>query len=642
MKWKVSVGFSLILSCTLNAELNCGSQIDSYKGVPALYNGSNALESCGNNGNKGRDGFQWQCVEYIRRFYRLAKGIDSTQWNGKGDAKDYVPSAKLFGLSAFLNDGTATEPPQPDDIIGFDKVVGNKFGHVAIVKEVLDDGGSRFSVKLIEQNWGVNVMLPVERRTDGQGGFIYTMPKREKYRIQGWLRPHHAVADFSTSGNPHGPWSYGYRNGLAGVFNLYTIVQPNFLLGLDRWAAPSVDLNLGVARNRTTIPIAGSTFDYPPDMLHMHPAPPNRYDVVRWTAPISGLFSTQGKFAGLDRALGVADTDVHIRVNNQTSLWSTVLQGLGTEAPFTIFRALNAGDTVDFAVGVGPSGAHQNDSTGLKATITQVASSSVRLWVGNPDFNNIARFDANTRSFVDALSGSSLMTPQQMIIGPDGNVYVADSRTNTVIRFSGGTGAVMGPFMPIGSVNRPIGVAFDRNNNLLVTSLDNLILKFHGSTGAAMGVFASGGGLNTPSSITFGPDGNLYVSNDLGHSILRFSGATGAFMGAFVPSGSGGLVRPQGLIFGPDSNLYVASGSNQVLKYSGSTGVFLGVFAGTNIQNPLGIVFGPDGKLYVSNLGVNNINAKTITRYDPNTGAFVDYFMNGDSHIANNHYILFR
>src|SRR5262249_50308657 len=46
-----------------------------------------------------------------------------------------------------------------------------------------------------------------------------------------------------------------------------------------------------------------------------------------------------------------------------------ILHGNGTSAPFSITRVLTAGDTVDFAVGIGTSGFHQNDSTGLKVTI---------------------------------------------------------------------------------------------------------------------------------------------------------------------------------------------------------------------------------------------------------------------------------
>jgi hypothetical protein len=52
-----------------------------------------------------------------------------------------------------------------------------------------------------------------------------------------------------------------------------------------------------------------------------------------------------------------------------------ILRGVGSRA--SIDRdsiRLNAGDTLDFMVGVGPSRSHGSDSTGLKATITWTGS----------------------------------------------------------------------------------------------------------------------------------------------------------------------------------------------------------------------------------------------------------------------------
>jgi hypothetical protein len=180
------------------------------------------------------------------------------------------------------------------------------------------------------------------------------------------------VNDFSIASNPNGVWSYGYTAGLGGTFQLHTSAQLDTPPGIDRWYTPSIDPTvLGVDHNKTGATIGSTTFTYPPDMLRMHPTIPNIYDVVRWTAPQSGQYSIQGAFAGLDNITGVADTDVHVLLNSTAELNPVVvLHGNGTSAPIAITPSLNAGDTVDFTVGIGPSGAHQNDSTGLKVTIS--------------------------------------------------------------------------------------------------------------------------------------------------------------------------------------------------------------------------------------------------------------------------------
>jgi hypothetical protein len=190
-----------------------------------------------------------------------------------------------------------------------------------------------------------------------------------------------AVADFSISANPFGSWSYGWSNGPEGQFVLHTSRQIEIFPGVDRWASPQIEPNMGVMHNRTGEVISGNppTYTIPPDMLHMHPGAGGIYDIVRWTCPRSGQFKIQGQFSGLDAQTFNADSDVDVVINSRTSLFSSkaptmarVLHGTGTQVPiaFTDIR-LSAGDTVDFTVGVGPSGSHFNDSTGLQARISQ-------------------------------------------------------------------------------------------------------------------------------------------------------------------------------------------------------------------------------------------------------------------------------
>lgn len=187
------------------------------------------------------------------------------------------------------------------------------------------------------------------------------------------------VADFSIASNPAGLWRYGYIRTLGGEFNLHTTNRTDIVQGVDGWGSPQVQENLWVIHNRTEATITGSppTYTLPPDMVLMHPGQGGIYDVVRWTCPRGGRYGIQGAFRGLDFQTQFADTDVHILVNSTTSLFPSapVLRGAGTEAliAFDDVR-LNAGDTVDFMVGVGPSGSHGSDSTGLKAMIAQAGS----------------------------------------------------------------------------------------------------------------------------------------------------------------------------------------------------------------------------------------------------------------------------
>lgn len=105
-------------------------------------------------------------------------------------------------------------------------------------------------------------------------------------------------------------------------------------------------------------------------------------------------------------------------------------------------------------------------------------------------------------------SGASVAGPIDILFGPDGNLYVANSQANTVQRYNGTSGSFIDNFVPAGS-----------------------------------------GGLSGPTGLAFGPDGNLYVGSFSTNSVKRYNGATGAYIGDFVSAGSGGLNGSNYILF---------------------------------------------------------------------------------------------
>lgn len=251
------------------------------------------------------------------------------------------------------------------------------------------------------------------------------------------------------------------------------------------------------------------------------------------------------------------------------------------------------------------------------------------LLVSSAGSSKVVRVDVDTGVASDftAAGDGGLQSPDGLVFGSDGNLYVCDEQGSSVLRFDGTRGALLGTFVAAGSGG--LGVAefptFGPDGDLYVSSLrGNAVLRYDGATGAFRDVFvgASSGGLTTPSGIVFGPDGNLYVSSTDTHQVLRYAGASGAFLGAFVAAGSGGLHRPVGLAFGPDGDLYVSSlDTHEVLRYDGVTGAFRDVFVSARsggLAGPYGLTFGGDGNLYVASIS----NAR-VMRYRGSDGSFL-------------------
>ena len=178
------------------------------------------------------------------------------------------------------------------------------------------------------------------------------------------------VADFSTSLNPFGVFSYGWTPTLGGPFSLLDELMTAGNPAAPGWANsrgylgfPYVFANTAGASfwTRNTVLVAA-------EWLTLHPADP-RYGsanaVVRYTAPSSGVYLIHGAFRGHDCC--ATTTDVHV-LHNSVAVFDAIVSGYLDSHAFSLSLPLEVGDTVDFAVG--SNGSYFYDSTGLRGSIT--------------------------------------------------------------------------------------------------------------------------------------------------------------------------------------------------------------------------------------------------------------------------------
>jgi sugar lactone lactonase YvrE len=280
------------------------------------------------------------------------------------------------------------------------------------------------------------------------------------------------------------------------------------------------------------------------------------------------------------------------------------------------------------------------------------------LFVAGYLSHSVARFDWTSQSYQPFVAPDSggLTKADGIVVGPDGNVYVADNAQNIVYRYDGSTGAALPAPGQTGAVfvnagangaNNAGFVAFGPDGNLYVAScFTNQVLEYQGpggsSPGAFLKVFATVTNtvstINGISFLAFGPDGNLYVdattTTGTGQ-INRYDGSTGAPIGSgiFVAPGSGGLEDPREFFFDPTgTSLYVTSKApvsqtlpptGQVLRYQGPNGPNPGAFVETylsagqaNVQIAIGLACDAAGNLYVSDRDTTN-----VTRFAPSSQA---------------------
>ncbi len=184
------------------------------------------------------------------------------------------------------------------------------------------------------------------------------------------------------------------------------------------------------------------------------------------------------------------------------------------------------------------------------------------LYVSSSMSNEILRFDSSTGSFIDVFaSGGSLDRPFSLIFsGTD--MYVSSQQQ--VLRYDGTTGQFLNIAASGNGLSTPIGLAVGPNGNLFIANsgADN-VLEFDPITGQFVSIFATSSELDLPTDVVFGTDGNLYVSSGINSKIVRFDAVTGDFVDVFgvLPD----QAVPVGIAFGLDGQLLSGDFSNNRL-----------------------------------------------------------------------------
>lgn len=179
--------------------------------------------------------------------------------------------------------------------------------------------------------------------------------------------------------------------------------------------------------------------------------------------------------------------------------------------------------------------------------------------------------------------------------GAPGDLYVAENGMvvgNSIVKFTpeGVRNTVAGGFIT------PVGLAFDRSNNLYVSDGgSNTIFKF--TPAAEQTVFSSG--LSGPIGLAFDGAGNLFAAELDSGSIVRFSpdGTKSTF--------ASGLDSPNGLAFDSSGNLYVSETVVGAISKFGPDGTRTTFASGLN--SPSGIALDQAGNLYEADSGSGTI-----------------------------------
>lgn len=184
--------------------------------------------------------------------------------------------------------------------------------------------------------------------------------------------------DYSTTNNPNGVYSYGWKPGITGNFKLYdsTIVGgeggcAGVILSWYNSATTAIDKIPVIGKNITQ---DKTCYGIKPGEISLHPGRSGEFSTLRWTSPINGTINIKGYFAVGD----VGIMSYFIRKNNSIDLYTK--HYTYADGSFNINTEVSVGSTIDFLVGEGMI----SGSTPLHATITTMSGPTLHATALSP------------------------------------------------------------------------------------------------------------------------------------------------------------------------------------------------------------------------------------------------------------------
>ena len=203
---------------------------------------------------------------------------------------------------------------------------------------------------------------------------------------------------------------------------------------------------------------------------------------------------------------------------------------------------------------------------------------------------------------VTALPLPGLVGPSGVAVDAAGNVYVADSRANTIKMWTpaGNTTTTL----VASGLNQPFGLAVDRRGNVFIAdSGDNAVKVWSPASQSLTTLVASG--LNDPVAVAVDGAGNVYIADSNNNAVKEWIAANNSVTTLV----SSGLTYPQGVAVDAAGNVYIAdSGDSQVKEWRAADQTVT-TLVSSALNNSFGVAVDGSGNVYIADT-FNNLIKK--------------------------------
>ena len=249
-------------------------------------------------------------------------------------------------------------------------------------------------------------------------------------------------------------------------------------------------------------------------------------------------------------------------------------------------------------------------STALNHPKGVIVDNAGNVYIADTAHNQIVKVTPAGNAVALSITGLStaLSAPEGLALDGSGNLYIADTGNNRIVVV---TTAGTGSAVDLGSVvlSSPGGVAIDASGNLFFADTgNNRIMKLPaGGSAAVLSITGLGTALSSPVGLAVDIPGNLYIADAGNNRIVKVT--TGGAGSAVSISGLGtALSAPTGVAVDSFVNIFIAdSGNNRVVKVtSGGAGSVLST-GSLMLNTPDAVAVNVSGQVYMADTANSRI-----------------------------------
>jgi len=254
-------------------------------------------------------------------------------------------------------------------------------------------------------------------------------------------------------------------------------------------------------------------------------------------------------------------------------------------------------------------------TAGLASATALAADGRGNLYIVDAANNQVIK-ETRSGNYMPSIVANSrfggLANPQGTAVDGAGSVYIADTGNNRVVKATfipASNDLSRGVFslttLHTSSLSAPHGVAVDGAGNVYIADTgNNRVLKLTLAKGEYTET-AIGSGFHRPSGLAVDGAGNVYIADTGDSQVWVEKLAAGAYTPALIGSG---LDQPRGLAVDAAGNVYIAdTGSNRLLLESRQGELFTQSEVARELGAPTGVALNGEGNLFIAESGSRRV-----------------------------------